>query len=166
MKNKKIIMYLIILIIILFIIGIGFVIIYNNKNNNKKINEYVPVKEITEEQLRQTNIVLYFYDNNKNILGSEIRKIDVINLIKNPEKYLIKLLIEGPKNNELIKLIPEGTSVINTEIKEGILYINFSDEFIKNKKFEKEIIIESINKTLSELNEINKIKILVNGKEI
>lgn len=166
MKNKKIMMYIAILILILFIIIIGIIII-NNKNikRNNILMEYIPEEEISDKQFRGTNVVLYFYDMENSKLSTEIRQIDSKILLNNPEKKLIEFLIEGPKADNLIKLIPDGTELINTEIKDGILIINFSKEFIINNKLDENIINESILKTVIQLNEINEIKILINGEE-
>ena len=78
------------------------------------------------------------------------------------------MLIEGPKNEQLMGLFPEGTKVNNVEIKEGIVYIDFSEEFINEQKLGEEQekkIINSILKTLLELSEVNGIKILIDGEE-
>jgi len=165
MKNKKIIMYSAIILLILFVVGIGFLMINNNKNNNI-IQEFTPAQEITDEQLRKTNIMLYFYDSTNQKLVAEIRQIDSKELLENPEKKLIEYLIEGPKEGELLKLIPEGTELINLELNNDILFINFSEEFNLNENIEKNIIIESILKTVTQLNEVNEIKILIEGEEL
>ena len=164
MKTKKIIMYIAIIILILFIVGIGFLMIKNNDDNI--VQEYTPAQEITDEQLRKTNIMLYFYDGVNQKLVAEIRQIDSKELLKNPEKKLIEYLIEGPKKSELLGLIPQGTKLINVELYNDTLFINFSKEFILNENIDKNIIIESILKTVTQLNEIEKIKILIEGKEL
>ena len=167
MSNKKIIMYLIIIFLILFISIIGILITRNNKKNNS-IEEYTPLEEITEEQLRKTNITLYFYDPINENLATEIRQIDSKELLENPEKILIEALINGPQNNNnLIKLFPENIKLLDSKIEKGILYLNFSDNIFDddNLSEEKNILLkESIIKTLSQLNEINEIKILINGQ--
>lgn len=167
MKKNKIIMYFAIIILILFILVIGFLIINNNKNK-KIIEEYTPAQEISEKQLRYTNVMLYFLSTENNELSTEIRQIDAKKLLENPEKILINFLQEGPKDINLIKLIPENTKLINTEINNGILIINFSREFIEGQNLGLEYetkIIQSILKTVGQLNEINGIKILIEGEE-
>ena len=89
-------------------------------------------------------------------------------LLENPEKQIIKFLIEGPTNESLTKLIPEGTKLINTQVSKGVLYIDFSEDFINVQnlgKEEEEKIIKSIVCTVTQINEINGIKILINGEE-
>jgi len=166
MKNKKIIMYLAIIILILFISIIGYLIILNS--NNEVFDEYTPAQEITDEQLRKTNILLYFYDDKSNKIIEEIRQIDAKILLENPEKKLIEFLISGSKNNNIIKLIPQNTQILNTEIKDGILYINFSKEFNDVNELSEEVkekLKETILKTVTQLNEISEIKILIENKE-
>lgn len=166
MKNKRIIMYISIVLIVLILISVGYYII-NKANKNKKILEYIPEKEITEEQLRTTVVTLYFLNPETKELEQEARQIDSKELINYPYEFLINLLIEGPKNEKLIKIIPEKTELINTQIKNNILYINFSKEFIEEQnlgKEQEELIIKSIVNTVTELTEINKIAILIEGE--
>ena len=89
-------------------------------------------------------------------------------LIKEPYKVLIELLINGPKSEKLVKLIPDGTKLNKIEIKNDCIYIDFSNEFINGQKLGKEqeeLIIKSIVNTVTELKEINSVKILIDGKE-
>ena len=169
MKNKKIIMYVGIILIVLILLGVGFFIINNIKNNNEEIiYEYTPEEEITGEQLRQTIITLYFLDSNTYKLSPEARQIDAKKLLDNPYELLINLLMEGPKNENLLKLIPENTKLNSAQIKDNILYIDFSEDFIKEQKLGKEqeeLILKSIVNTVTELTEINKVAILIDGKE-
>ena len=168
MKNKKLFMYVGILLIVLVLIGVGY-IIYNNINNNEKIiSEYIPEQEISEEQLRQTVVTLYFLDSNNYKLAPEARQIDSKKLVNNPYEELIKLLIEGPKNENLMKLIPENTQINSAQIKDNILYIDFSEGFINGQnlgKEQEELILKSIVNTVTELTEINRVAFLINGEE-
>ena len=168
MKNKKI---LVILIIIIVILGVCSYIIYNKIQKNKEISdisEYIPEEEITQEQLRQTIVSLYFNSKDTNTLMPEGRTIDVKELTKDPYLTLINLLIEGPKNEKLEKVIPEGTKVNKVELKNNIVYVDFSSEFVHNHVggAEKESkTIYSIVNTLTQLNEVEAVKILINGEE-
>lgn len=168
MKNRKI---FIILITIILILGTCGIYIYNMIQNNKKENkiiEYTPAEEITEEQLRQTIVSLYFNNKDTNTIIPEPRNVDVKQLMKEPYLTLIKLLIEGPKNEKLEKLIPEGTKVNKIELKNNIIYIDFSKEFIENHEggVEKESkTIYSIVNTLTQLNEVEAVKIIIEGDE-
>lgn len=168
MKNKKLFMYVGILLIVLIILGVGYIIINNIKDKKENIiEEYIPEQEITEEQLRQTVITLYFLDPDTYKIVPEARQIDAKELIIDPYKVLINLLIEGPKNEKLVKLIPEKTILNSAEIKNNILYLDFSNEFIDGQnlgKEQEELIIKSIVNTVTELTEVNQVAFLINGE--
>ena len=156
------------LILVILIIVIG-VLVYMKLNNKEEGEiEITPLEEITVEQERETMISLYFINQETSTLAPEARKIDVKELIKDPYKMLIELLIEGPKNEKLVKGIPDGTKVNNAVLKNGIVELDLSKEFIENQKGETkqiELCIYSIVNTLTELNEVNFVKILIDGEE-
>lgn len=80
----------------------------------------------------------------------------------------MKLLLEGPKNEGLEKVIPEGTKVNKIELKNGIIYLDLTKEFIDNHTGGKEAelrTIYSIVNTLTGLNEVDAVKININGYE-
>lgn len=68
--------------------------------------EYTPEEEIDVAGLRQTVVSLYFNQKDTNTLIPEARRVDVKDLTKNPYEMLTKLLIDGPKNEGLEKVIP------------------------------------------------------------
>lgn len=169
MAKKKFLMYIGIVFLILIIFYLGY-LVYININYNKNIisEEFIPEEELSDENLRQTIITLYFMDTETATLMPEARKIDAKKLLENPYKLLVELLIEGPKNEKLIKIIPEDTKINDVKIINGIVNIDFSKEFIENQnlgKAQEELIINSILKTLKELTEVKGIKILINGEE-
>lgn len=168
MKRKTIFLILALLIVI----GVVVCIIMNSNKKEDNVNidftEYTPQEEISSEQLRQTLITLYFKNKETGELMPEARMIDSKLLLNNPYNELIKLLLEGPKNDSLEKLIPEGTKINNIEISKGIVYIDFSEEFTKVGELgaeEESKIVYSIVNTLTELTEVSGVKILINGEE-
>ena len=166
MKIKKLLLYAGIILGLIFVILLGWIINYNK--DVLENNVIIPEEEISDNQLRQTIVTLYFFGKNSAKIEPEARQIDVKKLIENPYKELINLLIEGPKNNELLKLIPENTKLNNVDFEDGIVEIDFSEEFINGQNLgeeQEQLIINSILKTLIELNEVNGIKILINGEE-
>ena len=167
--NKKIFMYFIIILLIGLVFTIGWIAIKNKNKDKLLINkEYTPVEEITTEQLRRTNIVLYYLDKNTGELGTEIRQIDSKELLQEPARKLIEFLMSEPQDENLQTLIPKETKLLNTEIIKEILYIDFSPEFINEEKStveDCEKMINSILKTVNQLNEIKGIKILINNEK-
>lgn len=163
MKKKLII---IILTVIIIVLGI---MLYFYFTNEKTVSaEYQPEEEITNEQMRQTIVSLFYKNKDTNELMPEGRVIDSKELLENPYKKLVELLIETPKNEKLESVIPEGTKVNNAKIEGDIVYIDLSKEFIENHiggQEEETLTIYSIVNTLTELTEVNSVKILIDGKE-
>ena len=89
-------------IIICLIIGSIFGVYYFfTKEKDEEIIEYTPQEEISEEQMRQTMVSLYFKSGEE--IVPEARLIDVKELLENPYKEILEMLIEGPKNSSLEK---------------------------------------------------------------
>lgn len=167
MKNKKtIIIFSTLLIIIL--IGGYFGIKYAKKSKlENSMEEYTPQEEITDEQYRETIASLYFISKESKEIMPEARLVDIKEIINNPYEKLIELLIEGPKNDKLIKIIPDNTKVLKTFMQDDCLIIDFSKEFLnynKDDEKEKKNLVKSIVNTLTELTEVNKVKFLIEGE--
>ena len=164
--SKKIILSI---IIVLILVGVGiWYFFFYNQNTQSEENQIIPEEEISEDQMRQTIVSLYFYNNYTKSLASEGRLIDVKELLENPYKRLMELLIEGPQNTNLSKTIPDGTKVNKAEIKGDILYLDLSKEFIENHAGGEEAesaTIYSIVNTMTNLTEVNAVKILIDGEE-
>ena len=120
--SKKIIIAIIILVIL---IGVGvWYFLFYNKNTEVATNEIIPEEEISEEQMRQTIVSLYFYNEATQSLVPEGRLIDAKELVEEPYLKLMELLIDGPQNSSLSKTIPDGTKVNKVERKGDILYLD------------------------------------------
>ena len=136
--------------------------------NIKDVVEILPEEEISDEQYRKTMISLYFKNKNTNELMPEVQLVDVKLLINEPYVTILNLLMEKPKNDNLECVIPEGTKINKVELKSDILWIDFSKEFIENHPGsieEEKCTIYSIVNTLTELTEVNGIKILIDNEE-
>ena len=164
--NKKLIISI---IIILIIVGVAiWYFFFNESNKQNEISEIIPEEEISEEQMRQTIVSLYFYNSNTKSLVPEGRLIDVKELVEEPYRKLMELLIEGPQNESLSKTIPEGTIINKIELKGDILYLDLSKEFVDNHSDGEEMesaTIYSIVNTMTNLTEVNAVKILIDGEE-
>ena len=164
--NKKVWIILVSLLIIA-IIGIGVYLFIINQEPVPE-NEIQPQEEISDEQMRQTIVTLYYQNKETNELTAEGKIVDVKTLFTDPYTTLINLLMENPKNEKLKSTIPTDTKILKAELKGDIVYIDFSKEFIENHQGgldEENATIYSIVNTLTELNEVSGVKILVNGKE-
>ena len=164
MKKKRVICIIICLILTI----VGYIFLSKKYENKQNESEYNPQEEISDEQLRQTVVSLFFKNKDTDQLILEGRLIDVKLLMQDPYRILVQFLIDGPKNDKLEKLIPEGTIINKIELKNSIIYLDFSKEFIENHKGgekEESLTIYSIVNTLTQLTEVDGIKILIDGEE-
>ncbi len=160
--NKK---TLIIIIILIIAIAITVFLLWKNKDKNAENNVIQPQEETTDEQMRTALVTLYYINKETKELTPEGKMIDVKKLLTDPYETLINLLIEQPKNEKLQSAIPNGTKVLGAELKGDVVYLDLSNEFIENNNVEEKTIINAIVNTLTELNEVNGVKILINGQE-
>ena len=90
---------------------------YEEELNNYPI-KIIPQNTITDEQMRQTIISLYYRNKETGELMPEGRLIDVKTLLNNPYKTLTEMLIEDPRNNKLESAIPKETVINKVELKD------------------------------------------------
>ena len=139
----------------------------NNQNQAVVGDEYIPEAEISEEQERQTIVSLYFPSKEERKLSPEARLIDVKELVNMPYEKLMNLLMEGPKNEKLDRIIPKGTKILRIFTENDILVFDLSKDFLNydtEKENEKDNLIKSIVNTVTELTEINGVKFLIEGE--
>lgn len=154
----------IVIILVVLVVIICAILLFNT---NVEV-EYVPEAELEEVDLRKTMVTLFFENSENKELQKETRLIDSKELLLDPYSELLNMLIEGPESDSLQKVIPEGTKVLNVELIGNCLNINFSAEFVENAsqdENDKKNCVYSIVNTMTELNEVNSVKILINGEE-
>lgn len=170
MNKKKI---LITFAIALIIILVGLAIFYfmnksNSDNSFNQITDYIPQEEMSDDEMRKTIVSLYFKNIETNSLVPESVCIDVKELTENPYKKLLDLLLSGPSSEKLECPLPENTRINNAYLNGDTVYVDFSSEFTDNAPSgveEESLIVYSVVNTLTELNEVNNVKILINGEE-
>ena len=156
--------------LVIAFIGLIYMIVVSNvfHKNKEMIKEYVPEVEISDSELRKTFITLYFADE-EGELQSENRLIDSKELLRNPYITLVGMLLEGPKDSKLKTIIPEGTKIIDAKLNKKCVTINLSKEFVEKAEgdtVEKCKMIYTIVNTLTELNEVQSVKFLIEGEKI
>lgn len=129
-------------------------------------DEYVPEEEISREELKNVQVEVFFESKENNQLEAEIRNVSSKDILLNPYETLLNILLEEPENPKLEKIIPDGMKIENIKLKDYCLSVEFSNsENIANEEIKLKIK-ESIEKTLTQLNEIANVKIIINGVEI
>lgn len=160
---KKIIsIILVILLSIAIIVFIFFNFSTEIENNVEIKNEIQPEEEIAEDQNYNTEIKLYYCDRESGILTAESKIIDSRNLLDNPYEYVLNILICGPENQNLINVIPKNTKINNTKLEKNTLLIDLTEDFLNSSGMD---AIYSIVNTVTEFNEVNNVKFLIDGKQ-
>lgn len=155
--------WIVIILVILVMLICGILLF----NTNVEV-EYVPETEIEEVDLRKTMVTLYFQSAENSELQKESRLIDSKDLLLDPYTELLNMLIAGPESDFLQKTVPEGTRLLGVELVGECLQINFSKEFVDNASQDAQArknYIYSIVNTMTALNEVNAVKILIEGQE-
>lgn len=81
------------------------------------------------------------------------------------DKLVVEELISGPTNEESYPTINPATKIISVTTKDGICYVNLSEEFLTpTTKTSTDVTIYSITNSLVELPNVNKVQILINGE--
>ena len=91
-------------------------------------------------------------------------------IISKATSLIDALTIGGKKENVIPNgfrsIIPSGTKVHDIELEDGVLVINFSKDILDIDKKYEDKMIESLAYTLTSINGIDSIKLLVDGKEL
>ena len=81
------------------------------------------------------------------------------------EKLIVEQLIAGPPFEGAYPTIPSETKLLNISIKDNICYVNLDSSFLTVvNNVSTEVAVYSIVNSLVELDNINKVQILVNGE--
>lgn len=110
-------------------------------------------------------IPIYLIDGNNFVSKSTID--DTSSEIHERIKLIInRLTIGNGVDGDFKPVIPKGTKLLSMDLNEGLLKINFSEEFYNVSKDNEEKMIEAIIYSLTELEEVDKIMIFVNEERL
>jgi len=124
-------------------------------NNGNEINTYDQVK-----------VLLYFAnEDGTNLIPAYREKYYYTNIPL--ERFVVDELLAGPSGqiSGLYPTINPATKVINVMTKDGVCYVNLDSSFLTVvNNVSTDVSIYSIVNSLVELNNINKVQILINGE--
>ena len=134
---------------------------------------FFPTSNVTTQEslsmITKEEMPIFLVDDKNYVARSSIVKNseDVIEQIKE----IIKTLTIGTKSSSYIRdgfqaVIPENTQILNVDLTDNILTLDFSQEFLNVQKDYEEAMIEAIIYSCTEIKEVKKIKILVEGKSL
>lgn len=137
---------------------------------NKINNSNLDVKQNLEYTYTNDLETIYLLDYNDYVARTFIKGCSCSSAVDKASDLLQGLIVEGKKSNIIPNgfkaIIPSGTRVLALNLDKGVLTINFSKEILEiNKKYE-EKMLESLIYTLTSINGIDSVKILVEGEEL
>ena len=137
-------------------------IIYFFPSNDTVIKEHL-------SYIAKDEMPIFLVDNSDYVARTSIVKnsSETIEQIKE----IIEALTKNTKKSSYIRdgfkpIIPEGTKILDLKLEENILTINFSKELFNVVHCDEQKMIEAIIYSLTEIKDIKKIKILVEGKPL
>ncbi len=124
-----------------------------------------------QPKLVTMEVVLYFSDDQAMNLVPEKRNITIEEEANDEVRAtsILKELIAGPRNKELNATIPAETKILSVKINEGVASADFSTE-LQSKHWGgssgEGMTLNSIANTLTELDSIDKVQLLIEGKKV
>jgi len=111
-----------------------------------------------------TQVVLYFADFQAQNVIPEGRRVEVVG-DETLAETVVRELIGGPEDPHLYRTLPEDTEILSVELVDGVAFVNFSREVQQIAGSAGETMaIRSLVYSLTELHEVNRVQILIDGK--
>ncbi|MCR4694800.1 MAG: GerMN domain-containing protein [Pseudobutyrivibrio sp.] len=155
--------------------GVSSVTFYLNgeplKNSNDDIvgamtaNMFVDDFGQETDSLFSTTLTLYFASADGASVVAEKRQV-YYSRSQSPEKLIMDELMDGPVSEDLLKTIPDSTKINSISVSDdGVCIVNFDSSFeTAVLNVTENATIYSIVNSLTELDTINQVQILVNGE--
>jgi germination protein M len=115
----------------------------------------------------ETNeITLYFGKKDSDKLYRTVRNVKVAD--QQPiEYYIVSGLIKGTDDREYTSVLNKSTELISVDTEEDICFVNLSESFTeKNGGDSAELAVYSIVNSLTELDNINRVQLLIEGRKV
>jgi germination protein M len=120
-----------------------------------------PGQQISSSQV--TTLTLYFSNADGTALVPETREVHYSSNTS-LDKLVMEQLLEGPKESDLLATIPTGTKLITVSVVDGVCYVNLDETFSnQNQEISEQVVLYSIVDSLTELSNIDKVQISING---
>lgn len=120
----------------------------------------------SDNKTEKVIVTLYFATKDAQALVAEKREVEKSD---HPARTAIEELINGPKNPELVKVVPGKTKVKDIKIKDHVAYVDFSAAFVKDHwggSAGEILTVSAITNTLTEYPDIKEVQFMVEGKNL
>jgi len=125
-------------------------------------------QEASPEPVDSIMLDIYFMEINETSfeLGKETRKFGTFGGPQVDLEEVMTELLKGPETDDLSRVIPEGTVLRGITLEYGVAYVDFSEELLQAKVGgeAEAILVDSIVKTLTQLEEVDSVQMLVEGE--
>ena len=126
-------------------------------------NDFVDDTNNNDDSVEWVSVTLYYANKSGDKLIKCQRTLSH-NTNVSVEKLVVDTLIKGPSQAGYYRTIPSDCKILSISVREGICYLNLSEEFATEMvNVISEIPIYSITNTLCSIDGIDGVKILVNG---
>lgn len=113
---------------------------------------------------------IYLVNKDDYLVRTTLATTNNLDDIKKAKELIEALTINGSKNEDIPKnltpIIPENTRILNISLKDKLLKINFSKEFLNVTKENEEKLIEALVYTLTEMENINELMIFIEESKL
>lgn len=114
--------------------------------------------------IQNTTLTLYFANQSGDGLLKEVRADVHYSSNISVEKLIMEQLLEGPTGEGAKSAIPTGTRLMAVTLVDGVCYVSLDETFRNHDyKVNEAIVIYSIVNSLTELPNINRVQISING---
>jgi len=138
------------------------------EDKEEKNHEEIQDQELSEYENEYVRITAYYRDSDNTV-------VPVTRKIKRQEgiaRAVVESMIKNDENDDALKpyklcaLLPEGTEILGMNIKDSTVIVDFNEKFLEYEDKTEEVnAISSIVYSLTEFNNINDVKIHVEGRE-
>lgn len=157
------------IIIILFIAILALSLIACNNESLGSVEAPGPDKTKLNQETKE--VVLYFANKEYIETGNEeleklipeARVVEYKDILL--EEVIIKELIKGPKNDNTYTLIPESAKLLDVEVSDGTVFVNFSQEGLFGSSMQEAFTVAQIVSSLFELKSTERVQFLIDGEK-
>ncbi len=138
------------------------------ENGNDEVNNGTENDEAAMELGDPIMLDIYFMEVKETSfeLGKEAREFGAFGGPQVDLEEVMSELLKGPETDELSRVIPEGTVLRGITLEYGVAYVDFSEELLQAEVGgeAEAVLVDSIVKTLTQLEEVDSVQILVEGE--
>lgn len=115
--------------------------------------------------LQKGNIILYFANETGEALKEYSKTVEITNTTS-LARLVVESLIEGPSRDGYRATVAETVTIRNLSVKDGICYVDLSEEFYDtNNPLKNDIIVYSVVNSLASLPTVSKVQFLNSGEK-